>query len=619
VKALIDSNVNIQNDDTNSEPMIKIPSSAFGALRRELIDTLGSERAKGFLRRYGWNCGVTDTIQLQEREWENPKDLILAGPRIHTLNGHVQVEPIVCEVDFDKGTLHFEGEWVRSNEAQEHIKIFGYSEESVCHSLVGYASGYLSTIMGKKVITKETQCVAMGHEHCHWVSKTVEEWNGDSDIEKEIYFYEADRMYDELEETYDKLRVERDSLSRTYDVHLKLFKEVVYETGLQSMTNIWYETMRMPLIIETLDCEIRAVAGISMEEATKYSSQFKEWLEQDNKKKEMNQTNILDIAPGYKRVISPIYFRQNIQGYCSFLTEANTVSEADKMILGQFSLACSLHLLNERTRINTEQQLRGSFLEAILSKRITKSEIVDRAHYIDFELSAPYFMVAIHRQFEESSINKEMEFNDQFMNDLLKFLKTKGVNGLLGQKSGNIIILFSESMIMKSHLKKESLCQQTLDYCMTRYPKSLFEMGVSSSSPSIEKASQLYDESIASLKVTNYHQNLVFFDSLGIIGMLLQAKDLETIENFANKILGDLVEEDQAKNMELTKTLYHYLENGSNVHQTARSMNFSISGLRYRLGRLNEILQLDMSKAYTRHEIYLALQALMVIGKLEID
>ena len=50
--------------------------------------------------------------------------------------------------------------------------------------------------------------------------------------------------------------------------------------------------------------------------------------------------------------------------------------------------------------------------------------------------------------------------------------------------------------------------------------------------------------------------------------------------------------------MELTKTLYHYLENGSNVHQTARAMNFSISGLRYRLGRLNEILQLDMSTGY---------------------
>ena len=65
-------------------------------------------------------------------------------------------------------------------------------------------------------------------------------------LKKRCHYYEADRMYDELEETYDKLRVERDSLSKTYDVHLKLFKEIIYETGLQSMTNVWYETMKMP-------------------------------------------------------------------------------------------------------------------------------------------------------------------------------------------------------------------------------------------------------------------------------------------------------------------------------------------------------------------------------------
>ena len=48
-------------------------------------------------------------------------------------------------------------------------------------------------------------------------------------------------------------------------------------------------------------------------------------------------------------------------GIVHFLTEANTVSEADEMILGQFALACSLHLLNERTRFNTEQQSKRKF------------------------------------------------------------------------------------------------------------------------------------------------------------------------------------------------------------------------------------------------------------------
>ena len=179
MKALNDRKINIHNDEINSQPMITIPSSAFGALRRELIDTLGIQRAKGFLLRYGWNCGVNDGLQMKEREWENPKDLVLAGPKMHMSNGHAQVKHTRCDVDFIKRTLHFEGDWINSNEANNHIKLFGYSEHPVCHSLVGYASGYLSTVMGKQVIARETQCIAMGDEYCHWVCKTVEEWDVD--------------------------------------------------------------------------------------------------------------------------------------------------------------------------------------------------------------------------------------------------------------------------------------------------------------------------------------------------------------------------------------------------------------------------------------------------------
>ena len=205
------------------------------------------------------------------------------------------------------------------------------------------------------------------------------------------------------------------------------------------------------------------------------------------------------------------------------------------------------------------------------------------------------------------------------MNELFKFFQSLQVQGLLGQKLRNVIILISENTLLKSHLKKEKFCKQLCDYYLNRYPQFTFKMGISSTYSSIEDAFQAHDESMAALKVPNQNQNLVFFDSLGMIGMLLQTKNLETIEKFAHKILGNLIEEDKHKNMELTKTLYYYLENGSNVHKTARAMNFSISGLRYRLGRLNEILQMDLNTPYNRHEIYLALQSLIVLGELEIE
>ena len=161
-------------------------------------------------------------------------------------------------------------------------------------------------------------------------------------------------------------------------------------------------------------------------------------IEQQMKKgkenKEINQTLFLILHLDTSELFHLFIFAKVSMGIVHFLTEENTVSEADKMILGQVALACSLHLLNERTRFNTEQRLRGSFLEDILSKRITKSEIVDRAHYIDFELNSPYFMVAIHRQFEESSMKEEIEFNDQFMNDLFKFFQKQQSKWIIRSK-----------------------------------------------------------------------------------------------------------------------------------------------------------------------------------------
>ncbi|WP_338448715.1 XylR N-terminal domain-containing protein [Niallia oryzisoli] len=606
----------------DNQHMIKIPSSAFGALRRELIDTLGINRSKGFLRRYGWYCGVTDCKKMLELDWEDKKDLFWAGPKMHTENGHVVVEPHILEVDFEKGSLHFEGDWIDSQEALEHIKLFGYSDESVCHTLVGYASGYLSELIEKQVIVIETSCIAKGDDKCHWICKTVDEWDGDPEVEKERHFYEADRISAELEETYEKLRVERDNLSKTYEVHQNLFKEVIFETGVQPIADVLYDTMKTPVVIESLNCEVSAAAGISLQEAEKYSCELKEWLARPKRKKseskqEIFETMLLELSPGHKRVITPIFFRKKIYGYCSFLTKENNVSEVDKMVLGQAALACSLHLLNELTRFNTEQRIRGSFLEDILNKRVTVSEIVNYAHYIGFELKPPYFMVVIHRRCEEISIKEEIEFNDEFMNDLYMFFQRNQIKCLLGKKSGNVIILCSNS-VLSNYLEKESFCSHLLSFCSKKYPELSFKMGVSSSHLSIEDAPQLYDESMASLKVTSSRQNLVFFETLGVVGMLLQTKNPQTLENYAYRVLGNLVEEDKSKSTELLITLYYYLENGASIHQTACAMNFSVNGLRYRLGKINELLQVDLNKGYNKNEIYVALQCLIVLGELKL-
>src|SRR5699024_5180039 len=113
----------------------------------------------------------------------------LAGPQMHILHGWMKdIEVPINLIDYEKKTLHMEGLWKKTYEAQEYKKVFGLSDEPVCHTMTGYASGYLSTILGKKVIVKEIQCEAMGHEHCHAVCQTVEEWG--EKINSELKYYE---------------------------------------------------------------------------------------------------------------------------------------------------------------------------------------------------------------------------------------------------------------------------------------------------------------------------------------------------------------------------------------------------------------------------------------------
>lgn len=612
--------------DNNSHPqrMIIVPSSAMGALRKELIDTLGYKRAKGFLLRYGWNCGVADTIKLLQNDSSNEMDKLLAGPQMLTYTGQAKVEPLVCEYDIEKKKIHYEGNWIDSYEANEHLRLFGKSTAPVCNTLVGYASACVSTIIGKKVYVKETMCKAMGDDHCHWIAKAEEDWGDDFNFAIEQQLYLSENIGNELEDTYKKLLKERDNLSKTYQVHGILVKELLYETGLNSITSIFYQTTSIPIIIEDNDFNIVAVGGLSTKEAQRLSDELKSWFaDQKSKKgserKDIKDTMLLDIAPDHKRLITPIYFRKRVYGYCSLISTDKNYSDVDSMMLEQTALACSLQILNERTRFFAEQQMKGSFLEDILSKRISMPEIVKRSHYVDFQLLEPFFMITINRRSEDPSTEDDADFDDHFMNDLVNHFKKKGVKGLFGNKNGNFNILLSEGIITKNYTKKEAFCRQLMDYCTATHPQSKFKMGISSSASSIEGAANLYDESLAALKVTNRHQSIVFFESLGLVGMLLQTKDLATIEKFAHKVLGDLIEEDKHKNMELIKTLYHYLENGSNVHKTARAMNFSISGLRYRMGRLNEILKTDINTPYFRHEIYLALQSLIVLGELEVD
>ena len=169
--------------------MLLLHSAAVASLRRELIETVGSEKARGLLSRMGYQSGARDADMVR-REYSDRSDFdaFTIGPQHHSLEGFMAVETVIQEVDLETG--HFYGEyiWHNSAEAEEHLRAHGKSNAPVCWLQQGYSNGYLTRFLGRQMLVREVECKAMGHPNCRIVGKAINQWD---DPEQDLRYLQA--------------------------------------------------------------------------------------------------------------------------------------------------------------------------------------------------------------------------------------------------------------------------------------------------------------------------------------------------------------------------------------------------------------------------------------------
>ena len=176
--------------------MLLVHAEAQALLRKELIDTLGMDRAQGLLTRMGYASGVRDA-ELARIRAQNSSDIeaFMTGPQLHTLEGIVRVTPIKLELDRVAGKFYGEFLWENSWEGQWHRHYYGIHTDPVCWTQIGYACGYTTAFMGRPVLYKEVECVGMGHNNCRIVGKPIEEWE---DAGEYKHFLNRESIADQL-------------------------------------------------------------------------------------------------------------------------------------------------------------------------------------------------------------------------------------------------------------------------------------------------------------------------------------------------------------------------------------------------------------------------------------
>ncbi len=161
--------------------LVIFSSDAIGLLRQNLINELGMEKARAFFLRFGYENGFTDFMQMKVGyEFDSEMDLLASGPVIHTWEGIVQATPKELEFDRDTGHFYFTGVWKNSYEAEQHLTHNNVSDDVVCWSLMGYASGWCTAFFGKPLLAIEPVCMGKGDETCEWKIQPPDKWGDEA-------------------------------------------------------------------------------------------------------------------------------------------------------------------------------------------------------------------------------------------------------------------------------------------------------------------------------------------------------------------------------------------------------------------------------------------------------
>jgi len=252
---------------------------AFGTLRSMLMEQLGDELARVYLSKFGYRCGEGDFKVLNTMfTWDSEEDEFKAGPAMHMWEGIVHVEVLELQCNRSRGELYTKVLWKNSYEAETHLKFLGKSDESVCHTLTGYASGWSSAFMGKPMVAIETTCVGKGDAICTAEIRSADEWGPEATRWKQALTADIS-IWRELDTKSRELRRYQQTLSELATPIIQVWDGVVVVPVIgvvdSKRSAEMMESVLQRVTADAIECVIFDVTGVEVVDTYTASHIFK--------------------------------------------------------------------------------------------------------------------------------------------------------------------------------------------------------------------------------------------------------------------------------------------------------------------------------------------------------
>jgi len=303
-------------------------------------------------------------------------------------------------------------------------------------------------------------------------------------------------------------------------------------------------------------------------------------------------------------------------GYLSIIKDINHDDvELDIIAIKQGAMALALELMKNRIKYEVESRYRTEFLDELLSGAFLNVEhILQRANLINYDLDKCSRVIVIDVDtdaFLGETIRNEIEYSnihtalESFSRRLLPrcFAVCKGTTIKLlvpitfGYVQQELVITLNK---IRSEINK-------------LYPGKKVIIGIGKECRGPENFQKSYQQAIKALsiaKLLGRWDQVVFYEQLGVYGILSEINNTDLLGEYVIGKIGPLLDhDDRKKGLSLVETLEQYLKTNGSLKDTAEAMYIHVGTLKYRLGRIEEILNIDLKEKINHFDLQLAIYA----------
>jgi len=202
--------------------------------------------------------------------------------------------------------------------------------------------------------------------------------------------------------------------------------------------------------------------------------------------------------------------------------------------------------------------------------------------------------------------------NDYFIQqkiieEINSFFKKRNQVVLTAIRDGHIVWLIPLSPGNEFQLRTK----ECINHLYTVFSGYNFKMGLSTISDELERAHDVFQEALTALNMNEGTRDIIKFEEVDLLSILMHTGSTPAVLQKAEKMLGPLLMKDDPKMNELLKTLYVFLQCGGNLECSMKELNISMSGLRYRIKRLEELLSCQIRNPKSAFQLYASFETLL--------